>query len=254
VKGPAVDLHSGIYGGAVRNPAVVVAQLIASLHRPDGGVAVEGFYNEVQPLQEWERTAWAQLPFGDAELKSVTGVPQLAGELGYSGVERVWGRPTAEVNGFGGGFQGEGSKTVIPKEAFAKLTFRLVPNQSPSRVLELVESHLRKHCPDGVTLEVLPGHVGESYVADPHAEYGLAAQKALGDAFPGKSIALIREGGSIPIINTFKRVLGVETMLLGLALPDCRAHAPNENFPVANFEAGIALNRALLKRLAAGTD
>jgi acetylornithine deacetylase/succinyl-diaminopimelate desuccinylase-like protein len=121
-------------------------------------------------------------------------------------------------------------------------------------VLELVESHLRKHCPDGVNLEVLPGHTGESYVSDPHAKYGLAAQKALGDAFPGKRIALIREGGSIPIINTFKRVLGVETMLLGLALPDCRAHAPNENFPIANFEAGIALNRALLERLALGAD
>jgi acetylornithine deacetylase/succinyl-diaminopimelate desuccinylase-like protein len=250
VRGPGVDLHSGIYGGAVRNPAVVVAQLIGSLHRPDGSVAVEGFYDGVQPLEEWERTAWAQLPLGDAELKAVTGVPELAGEQGYSGLERIWGRPTAEVNGLGGGFQGVGSKTVIPKEAFAKLTFRLVPNQDPNRVLKLVEAHLRMNCPEGVVLDIMPGHTGESYATDPHSKYGEAAQEALRESFPAKPVALIREGGSIPIINTFKRVLGVETILIGLALPDCRAHAPNENFPVANFHAGIALNRALLRRLA----
>ena len=254
VKGPSVDLHSGIYGGAVRNPAVVVAQLIATLHRPDGSIAVAGFYDDVRPLEEWERAAWAQLPLGDAELKAVTGVSQLAGEHGYSGLERIWGRPTAEVNGIGGGFQGEGSKTVIPKEAFAKLTFRLVPNQDPARVLKLIEAHLRMHCPDGVLLEITPGHTGESYVADPHSKYGRAAQEALRIAFPGKPLALIREGGSIPIINTFKRVLGVETILVGLALPDCRAHAPNENFPVANFRAGIALNRALLMQLATTSE
>jgi acetylornithine deacetylase/succinyl-diaminopimelate desuccinylase-like protein len=250
VKGPAVDLHSGIYGGAVRNPAAVVARLVASLHDGEGRVAVDGFYEGVSPLADWEREAWAHLPFGEAELREVTGVSALAGEPGFTALERIWGRPTAEVNGLGGGFQGVGTKTVIPKEAFAKLTFRLVPGQDPGRILERVEAHLKRHCPSGVSLEVIPGHSGEPYLTDPHSPGGEAAQKALREAFPGKPVALIREGGSIPIINTFKAELGVDTLLLGLALPDCRAHAPNENFPVENFRAGIALNQALLQQLA----
>ena len=250
VKGPSVDLHSGIYGGAVRNPAVVVAQLVASLHDAQGRVAVEEFYEGVHPLADWEREAWAQLPFGERELKEVTGVPALAGEAGFTAVERIWGRPTAEVNGLGGGFQGVGTKTVIPKEAFAKLTFRLVPGQDPERVLDRVEAHLRARCPAEVTLEVHRGHSGEPYLADPHSLFGKAAQRALLEAFPGREVALIREGGSIPIINTFKAELGVDTLLLGLALPNCRAHAPNENFPVENFYAGKSLNRALLREIA----
>ena len=249
VKGPSVDLHSGIYGGTVRNPATVVAHLVASLHDADGRVAVDGFYDQVAPLEAWEREAWARLPFGESELKAVTGVSDLAGEIGFTPLERIWGRPTAEVNGLGGGFQGVGTKTVIPKEAFAKLTFRLVPGQDPARILERVEAHLRAHCPSGVQVELLSGHSGEPYLADPHSVPGKAAQRALQRAFPGGAVAMIREGGSIPIINTFKQVLGVDTLLLGLALPDCRAHAPNENFPVANFYAGIALNQALLDEL-----
>jgi acetylornithine deacetylase/succinyl-diaminopimelate desuccinylase-like protein len=153
------------------------------------------------------------------------------------------------VNGIGGGFQGEGTKTIIPKEAFAKLTFRLVPDQKPEEVLALVERHLRAACPHGVILEVHHGHSGEPYVTDPHSRYGRAAQTALGLVFPGQPLALTREGGSIPIVNTFQRILGVETLLLGLALPNCQAHAPNENFPVANFEAGIRLNQVLLDEL-----
>jgi acetylornithine deacetylase/succinyl-diaminopimelate desuccinylase-like protein len=212
---------------------------------------VAGFYEGVGAIEDWERDCWASLPFGDRELLDVTGVPSLEGESGFSPLERIWARPTAEVNGIGGGFQGVGSKTVIPREAFAKLTFRLVPGQDPATVLTRVEAHLRAHCPRGVTLEVLHGHFGKAYLADPHSNYGQAAQRALSRTFPGQELALIREGGSIPIINTFQRVLGVETLLLGLALPDCRAHAPNENFPVANFHAGIALNQALLEELAA---
>ncbi|MEY5025193.1 MAG: hypothetical protein RLZZ244_721 [Verrucomicrobiota bacterium] len=251
VKGPAVDLHSGIYGGAVQNPATVVARLVAGLHDAQRRVAVAGFYEGVEPLQDWEREAWARLPLGDAELQAVTGVPALAGEAGFSALERTWARPTAEVNGLGGGFQGAGTKTVIPREAFAKLTFRLVPGQDPGRILERVQAHLRERCPEGVVLELIPGHSGEPYLTNPHSAHGKAAQAALQKAFPGKELALIREGGSIPIINTFRSVLGVDSILLGLALPDCRAHAPNENFPVANFEAGMALNRALLEELAA---
>ena len=249
VKGPAMDLHSGIYGGSVRNPAVVLAQLLASLHAQDGKVLIDGFYEKVLPLQKWEREAWSRVPFGEKEIESITGAAALGGEAEYTALERIWGRPTAEVNGIGGGFQGEGTKTIIPKEAFAKLTFRLVPDQAPEAVLAAAERHLRAMCPGGVTLEVIHGHSGEPYVTDPHSAYGKAAQHALEEVFPGKTVALTREGGSIPIVNTFQRVLGVETLLLGLALPDCRAHAPNENFPVANFEAGIRLNQSLLKEL-----
>jgi acetylornithine deacetylase/succinyl-diaminopimelate desuccinylase-like protein len=250
VHGPASDLHSGIYGGTVANPVTALARLIATLHEDSGRVAVAGFYDDVAPLQQWEREAWARLPFGDAELRAVTGVQELFGEAGYSGVERLWARPTAEVNGIGGGFQGTGSKTVIAREAFAKLTFRLVPGQRPADILGKVRAHLTAHCPPGVRLQIEDGHSGEPYATDPHSTYGKAAQRALALAFPGKEMALIREGGSIPIVNTFKRILGVETLLLGLALPDCRAHAPDENFPLENFEAGIRLNRALLEELA----
>jgi acetylornithine deacetylase/succinyl-diaminopimelate desuccinylase-like protein len=250
VTGPATDLHSGIYGGAVANPAAAVARLVASLHDADGRVAVPGFYDDVAPLESWERTAWARLPFGDTDLLSVTGAPALFGEAGYTSLERTWARPTAEVNGIGGGFQGAGTKTVLPREAFAKLTFRLVPHQRPEDIMEKVKKHLRTQCPPGVKLEISSGHAGEPYVTDPLSADGLAAQRALRRTFPGREVALIREGGSIPIVNTFQRVLGVETLLLGLALPDCRAHAPNENFPLENFFSGIRLNRALLEELA----
>ena len=180
----------------------------------------------------------------------MTGAGELFGEVGYTSLERTWARPTAEVNGMGGGFQGVGTKTVLPSEAFAKLTFRLVPHQRAADVQAKVSAHLRAHCPPGVKLEITTGHSGEPYVTDPNSADGLAARRALQRAFPGKEVALIREGGSIPIVNTFKRVLGAETLLLGLALPDCRAHAPNENFPLENFFAGIRLNRALLEELA----
>jgi acetylornithine deacetylase/succinyl-diaminopimelate desuccinylase-like protein len=232
------------------NPATAIGRLIASLHDAEGRIAIAGFYDQVAPLQKWERELWQGLEFNDAALISLTGVSALTGEPGYSGVERLWARPTAEVNGIGGGFQGEGTKTVIPREAFAKLTFRLVPNQEPAELMARVRDHLKKHCPPGVKLELIEGHAGEPYVTDPHSNFGQAAQRALAQAFPDHPLALIREGGSIPIVNTFKRVLGVESLLLGLALPDCKAHAPNENFPLENFEAGARLNRALLRELA----
>ncbi len=248
--GPMSDLHSGSFGGAVMNPNTAIGRLLASLHDAEGRIAIPGFYDEVSPLQEWERKNWQGLPFGDRALLELTGVSALVGEPGYSSVERLWARPTAEVNGIGGGFQGEGTKTVIPREAFAKLTFRLVPHQKPAVLMERVRVHLVAQCPPGVTLELLEGHAGEPYVTDPHSRFGQAAQRALKQAFPEHPLALIREGGSIPIVNTFQRVLGAESLLLGLALPDCKAHAPNENFPLENFHAGVQLNRALLRELA----
>ena len=248
VTGPAVDLHSGIYGGAVRNPITALAALLATLHDTEGRVTVAGFADSVAPLQEWERTAWATLPLTDARLLEITGSPSLVGEVGYSPLERMWARPTVEINGIGGGYQGEGTKTVIPHAAFAKLTFRLVPNQKAADAMRQVGEHLRKHTPAGVAVEIIEGHYGDPYVTDPHTGYGKAAQRALRATF-GKEPALIREGGSIPIVQSFKDILKADTLLLGLALPDCRAHSPNENFPVANFEAGIRLNRALLREI-----
>ena len=249
VTGPAVDLHSGIYGGAVLNPLTALARLLATLHDAEGRIAVAGFCDPVQPLQEWERAAWAKLPLTDARLLEITGAPLLTGEPGYSSLERMWARPTIEINGIGGGYQGEGTKTIIPHGAFAKLTFRLVPDQNSIEAIRQVAAHLRAHAPEGVKVEVLEGHHGDPYVTDPHSKFGKAAQRALANTFQSEP-AIIREGGSIPIVQSFKDILGVDTLLLGLALPDCRAHSPNENFPVANFEAGIRLNQELLRELA----
>lgn len=248
-RGPITDLHSGIWGGAVMNPATAIARLIASFHDAQGKVQVPGFYEAVRDLADWERAAWQKLGDTAAETQMITGVPELFGEVGYSELEQRWARPTAEVNGIGGGWQGEGSKTVIAREAFAKFSFRLVPDQQPDQIMQAVEKHLRAHTPPGIKLEIELGHTGMPYIMDPFSPFGRAAQEALKKTFAGEP-ALIREGGSIPIVQAFKDVLGVDTLLLGLALPDCQAHAPNENFPVANFEAGIELNQHLLRELA----
>jgi acetylornithine deacetylase/succinyl-diaminopimelate desuccinylase-like protein len=249
VRGPSGDLHSGVYGGAVANPATAVARLVASLHDAEGNIAIEGFYDEVRPLEQWERDMWADVPgMTEQDMLAITGSPALFGEPDYSSAERLWARPTAEVNGIAGGYQGEGSKTVLPAEAMAKFSFRLVPDQDPKDIMEKVQAHLEKHAPEGVTVEVEVGHDGKPFYADPNSENGKAGQAALRAAF-GKEPVLIREGGSIPIIQDMKEIFGVEALMLGLALPDCQIHAPNENYYVENFEAGIRLNRALLREL-----
>jgi len=249
VTGAKMDLHSGIFGGAVANPAAALARLLASLHDQNGHIAVEGFYDDVLPLQDWERDAWKKLPLDpDSEMLKETGAPALFGEAGFSTLERIWARPTAEINGIGGGYQGPGTKTVLPSHAMAKLTFRLVPNQQADVIVDLVKKHLQKSLPAGVTLEMTSGHHGPWYLTDPRSKFGLAAQRALKKAF-NKDAALIREGGSIPIVSDFRGILGVETLLIGLALQDCRAHSPNENFPLENLEAGIRMNQAVLQEL-----
>ena len=250
VHGPTIDLHSGIFGGSVANPNTILSRLVATVHDAEGKIAIEGLYDAVRPVQAWEREAWSKLPGGAEETQQLTGVPQLFGEPGYTDHERRWARPTAEVNGIGGGYQGEGSKTVIPRSAFAKFSFRLVPDQDPQDILRKVQAHFVRHCPPAVRLEIKLGHSGAPYAMDPESKFGKAACRALETTF-GKPTALIREGGSIPIVQSFRDVLGAETLLLGLALPDCQAHAPNENFPIENYEAGIRLNRHLLEELAA---
>jgi acetylornithine deacetylase/succinyl-diaminopimelate desuccinylase-like protein len=250
VTGPKMDLHSGIFGGAVANPITALAQLLATLHDREGRVAIAGFYDRVKPLENWEREAWRKLPIdGDKLLLKETGVPELFGESGYNSLERIWARPTAEINGIGGGYQGKGTKTVIASHAMAKLTFRLVPEQEGDEILKLARTHLRRNLPKGVTLEITDGHSGPWYLTDPHSPIGEAAQRALRKAFD-RDVALIREGGSIPIVSQFRGILGIETLLMGLALPDCRAHSPNENFPLENLEGGIRLNKAILQELA----
>ena len=228
ITGAKMDLHSGVFGGAVANPVTALARLLATLHDANGHVAIEGFYDQVKPLEDWE----------------------LVGEKGFSTLERLWARPTAEINGIGGGYQGPGTKTVIASQAMAKLTFRLVPNQDGDTILRQARKHLEKHLPPGVTMEIHEGHSGPWYLTDPHAQFGEAAQRALKQAFNHEA-ALIREGGSIPIVSQFRDILGVETLLLGLALADCRAHSPNENFPLENLEFGLKMNKAILRELGA---
>src|SRR6266436_6136927 len=250
VTGPKMDLHSGVFGGAVANPITALAQLLATLHDREGRVAIAGFYDRVKPLEDWEREAWRKLPIdGDREVLKETGAPELFGETGYNSFERLWARPTAEINGVGGGYQGKGTKTVIASHTMAKLTFRLVPNQEGDDILKLARVHLRKNLPKGVTLDITNGHSGPWYLTDPHSPDGEAAQRALCKAF-NANVALIREGGSIPIVSQFRSILGIETLLMGLALADCRAHSPNENFPLENLEGGIRLNKFVLQELA----
>ncbi len=250
VTGSKMDLHSGVFGGAVANSVTALARLLATLHDENGHVAIEGFYDDVKALEEWEREAWRKLPIdGDKEILDETGSPALFGETGFSTLERLWARPTAEINGIGGGYQGKGTKTVIASHAMAKLTFRLVPDQDGTAILKLARKHLERNLPPGVTMEIVDGHRGPWYLTDPHGPFGEAAQRALKQAF-NREVALIREGGSIPIVSQFRAILGVETLLLGLALADCRAHSPNENFPLENLEAGIKMNKAILQEIA----
>jgi acetylornithine deacetylase/succinyl-diaminopimelate desuccinylase-like protein len=252
LRGPAVDLHSGIFGGSVANPATVLSEMIAQLHDADGKVAVPGFYDRVRPMADWERELWAQLPYDDHQWLATTGAPVLAGEAGFNTLERVWARPTAEVNGIGGGYQGEGPKTIIPSKAFAKLSFRLVADQDPTELRTMITKFLTKICPQSVEIEVLYQHQGKPYLVNPDSDYGKMAQRALKQTFD-RPIAFVREGGTLPIIQSFKDVLGLDSLLLGLALPDAKAHSPNENFPIDNFSAGIRLNRHLLEEIAKGT-
>jgi len=253
VRGPAHDLHSGVYGGAVQNPIAAAARLVTSLHDDEGRVRIPGFYDAVRPLAKWEREAAAALPCTDEDLLAQTGAPALFGEPGFSAIERVGARPTAEINGIGGGYQGEGTKTIIPKEAFFKLTFRLVPDQKAKDILDLAEAHLRANCPPGVSLEIKRGHSGEPFFMNPESPFGRAARRALEAAF-GKPPALVREGGSIPILLEFQKVLGVDCLLLALASPDCNAHSPNESFPLENFAAGIRLCGFALREIAAADE
>ena len=251
VRGPKMDLHSGMFGGAVANPATVLAGLLARLHAEDGAVAVPGFYDGIRAVDAAERERWKEIAFGDEAILEATGVSRLAGESGYTAVERLWIRPTAEVNGITAGYQGAGSKTIIPREASAKLSFRLVPGQRPDEIARKAADYLRAICPDTVELEVVYDHGGEPFHADPHSPFSRAAQAALEEVF-GRPPALTREGLSVPIVSLLQEALGIDPLLVGLGMADCQAHAPNETFPLAQLEKGIEFHQRVLERYAAG--
>ncbi len=250
VSGPAMDLHSGCFGGAVANPITTLCEMVASTHDENNHVTVEGFYDGVQPIADWERESWARVPgMSDAELAELTGVPTLRSEGGYSGAECIYGRPTLELNGISGGYEGEGSKTVIPTKALAKMSCRLVPGQDPVQIVEKVRAHFEKVCPPSVRMKFTMQHTGDAYLSDPHSPYGKAAQRALTETF-GNPPVLVREGGSIPIIAEVSKVLGKDALFLGLDLPDARIHSPNENMRLEIFQKGILMARTMLRHMA----
>ena len=238
VRGPGRDLHSGSYGGTIANPATALARLVASLHGADGRVAVEGFYDGVLEVDDSERARMAVLPFDEAEYLEETGSSMLIGEEGFSTLERKGARPTCEINGIFGGYAGEGVKTIVPAEAGCKITCRLVPGQDPARVADAVTRHLESCCPPGVRLTVERGHQARAVYTDPETPWAHAARSALESAF-GRPAALTREGGSIPVVNVFDSVLGLQPLLLGTYTPGERAHSPNERYPLEDFHAAI---------------
>jgi acetylornithine deacetylase/succinyl-diaminopimelate desuccinylase-like protein len=248
LHGPSRDLHSGIFGGSLDNPAMALSQLLARLRDRAGRVAIPGFYDEVRPLSAFERRQFARLPFTPREYQRLLGVPQLFGEKGYTPFEQRAARPTLEINGLTSGYQGEGSKTIVPAWARAKITARLVPDQSPSKIIKRVLRHLKKLCPPTVRMEIASGHGAEPYLVSPSSPPAQAALRALKSAF-GREPVLMREGGSIPIVNDFKKILGADTLLLGLALPDDNAHSPNEKFNLDCFAKGQRMSALLWQEL-----
>ncbi len=244
VSGPFQDLHSGVYGGTVANPAHVLAHLIDTLHDDTGRVAVAHFYDGVDELSPSERRTLAALPFDETQWLADLGVERLVGEQDFTPLERTWARPTLEVNGMWSGFIGEGRKTIIPHRADAKITCRLVPHQDPHNVLSAVKAHLEAHCPPGVHLSVDLGEASPATLTPLQHPAVRAAAQAIKQVF-GTDPVYIRMGGSIPVVVTLQDVLKTPTILLGFALPNENFHAPNEHFHLANFYRGAKTLAAL---------
>ncbi len=249
VQGPNSDLHSGSFGGAVANPCNALADMLARLKDEHGRVLIPGFYDDVRPLPAEERTELAKLPFDEAAYRTEIGVDALTGEEGYSPLERLWARPTLDVNGMWGGYQGPGAKTIIPAEAHAKVSCRLVPDQDPAKIAQLFERYLRDIAPRGVRVSVQNLHGGRPSITPIDHPATLAAKRALQRAFR-KDVVFMREGGSIPVVATFDALLHVPTVLLGVGLPDEHAHAPNERLNLDNFYRGILAAAYLWQELA----
>jgi acetylornithine deacetylase/succinyl-diaminopimelate desuccinylase-like protein len=249
LRGTKSDLHSGVFGGAVVNPNMALAQLLTKMKEPGGKIKIPGFYDDVRELSAEERAEWHKLPFNEKKYKKDLGAPKLAGESEYTVLERVWARPTFEVNGLLGGFTGEGAKTVIPAVSMAKVSMRLVPDQHPDKIAKLFEDYVSKVAPKTVELKVTRMHGGKPWITGFDNPYVRAAGRAIEQGF-GKAPVFCREGGSIPVVSTFQEELGVPAVLFGVGLPDENAHAPNERLDLGNFHNGIVASAILYKEIA----
>jgi acetylornithine deacetylase/succinyl-diaminopimelate desuccinylase-like protein len=238
VQGPICDLHSGSYGGAVVNPAMALARILASMHDENGHIAIKGFYDKVR---DWEPRILEQmrkLPFDAEEFRKDIGVSTLSGEKGYSVLEQLWARPTCEVNGLVSGYTGEGAKTVLPANAMAKVSCRLVPDQDPAEIEKLMDAHVKQVAPEGVTVTVKHLHGGRPWRAELDGPVYDAARRALKSAFE-RDVVIVGEGGSIPVVGDFERILGIPVLLVGFGLPGENAHAPDEWMSDENFRKGM---------------
>ena len=248
VRGPSSDLHSGVYGGPVENPANALATIVAGLRDERGRVTLPGFYDEVREITDRDRDQLARIPFDESAYREETGVPALGGEEGYSPLEQLGYRPTCDVNGLLSGFTGEGAKTVLPARAMAKVSFRLVPDQDPDEVVEQFRERVAELVPEGVTAEVRSHHGAQPWADVPEGPLAEAASEALEEAF-GRRPVLLREGGSIPIIPLFAETFGVQVLPIGFALPGCNLHAPNEWIDLEVYHTGIEALARLYVRL-----
>lgn len=248
-QGASTDLHSGSFGGTVVNPAFELAVLLASMKDARGRVTIPHFYDDVSELTERERHEFAQLPFDAESYKKDIGIKDLPGETGYSPLERLWARPTLEVNGLLSGFTGEGAKTVLPAQAMAKISMRLVPNQDPDKIGDLFEDYVRSVAPASIDVKLTRMHGGKPWVASLDHPALIAAADAIEKGF-GKRPVFQREGGSIPVVATFAEQLNIPSVLMGIGLPDENAHAPNEKLDLGNFYSGIKSAAFFLDELA----
>lgn len=248
VQGPNRDLHSGVYGGAVDNPANVLCEIIANLKDDNGVIQIPGFYDDVTELTSEEREAYEKLPFDEEEYKNKLGLKALKGETGYSTLERTSARPTLDVNGMWSGYQGEGAKTVLPAKAGAKVSMRLVPDQEPKKIAELFKRHVESLAPDTVDVTVKAHHGGHPSITD-LSFYGLQAAADAFEEVYGKEPLFSREGGSIPIVADFQKVLGAQSILMGFGLNSDAIHSPNEKFALKDFYRGIHTSAKFFERL-----
>ncbi len=250
LTGPNQDLHSGVFGGGVTNPANTLCQMLAAIIDERGCIQVPGFYDDVEPLTDEERAQWRSLPFDQAKFEKQLGVSGVTGEEGFSTLERRWARPAFDISGLTSGYQGEGAKTVLPARAAAKFSFRLVPNQDPHKIAARLRKFLEPLTPPGIRMELVEYHGGTGIAFPLESPYLHAASDAIEMGF-GKRPVFMREGGSIPIVNQFAEQLGAEVLLVGWGQNDDNLHSPNEKFSLADFQRGIRASAALWDRLAA---
>lgn len=238
VEGPKSDLHSGLFGGGVPNPIGALVELLASMKDAEGRVTIQGFYDRVLPLSETERAALAEVPFDESKLQKDLGLSSLFGEKGYSYIERTTARPTLEINGISGGYEGDGFKMIVPSKAHAKVSCRLVGDQNPDEIMDQIEEHIKQHAPVGVQVKLTRLSKGNPFVVPLDNPYVQKAAIAYEKSY-GIPPVYMRGGGSIPIVEVFHRLLHTPVVLMGFGLPDENFHAPNEHFTLENYDKGL---------------